>query len=151
MSSGQISNPDALRVAVVGAGGCGEQHARIFSRRADTNLVAVVGRTRDKTAARAEAYGSTGYTDIDEMLDVEHPDLVTVCLPNEDHFEATKDGDALPARRMISLDGTRHVEPGVLHPRRRRILAYSSDQEKVGCRYAVARQVEAELSRTTTL
>ena len=90
MSNAPVSAPDALRVAVIGAGGWGEQHARIFSRRPDTELVAVVGRTAAKTEARAAAYGARAYTDIDEMLAVERPDLVTVCLPNEGHFEVTK-------------------------------------------------------------
>jgi predicted dehydrogenase len=78
-----------MRVAVVGAGGWGEHHARIFSRREDTELVAVVGRTPDRTRARAEKYGATPYTDLDEMLRNEQPDLVTVCLPNEDHYDVT--------------------------------------------------------------
>ncbi len=78
-----------LRVAVVGAGGWGEQHARIFAGRPDTDLCAVVGRSTERTAARAAAYGTRPYTDIDEMLEAEHPDLVSVCLPNEGHFEPT--------------------------------------------------------------
>jgi predicted dehydrogenase len=90
LSNAQVSNADALRVAVIGAGGWGKEHARIFSRRPDTELVAVVGRTREKTEARAHAYGAVAYTDIDRMLETEHPDLVTVCLPNEGHFAATK-------------------------------------------------------------
>ncbi len=76
-------------MAVVGAGGWGEQHARVFSRRADTELVAVVGRNPARTAARAAAYGTVGYTDVDRMLDELGPDLVTVCLPNEEHFAPT--------------------------------------------------------------
>jgi predicted dehydrogenase len=90
LSNRQVSSEDALKVAVIGAGGWGEQHARIFSRRPDTELVAVVGRTREKTDARAHAFGAVGYTDIDGMLEAEHPDLVTVCLPNEGHFATTK-------------------------------------------------------------
>jgi len=78
-----------LKVAVVGAGGWGEQHARVFWTRRDTDLVAIVGRTPEKTAARAAAYETTAYTDIDQMLDTEHPDLVTVVLPNEGHFGPT--------------------------------------------------------------
>ena len=78
-----------LKIAVVGTGGWGEQHARIFSRRRDTDLVAIVGRTPEKTQARAEAYGTTAYTDIDRMLDAEQPDLVSVCLPNEGHYIPT--------------------------------------------------------------
>ncbi|MEP6482444.1 MAG: Gfo/Idh/MocA family oxidoreductase [Rhodoglobus sp.] len=79
----------SLRVAVVGTGGWGAEHTRIFSRRADTELVAVVGRDPQKTADRAAAYGSRPYTDIAQMLEAEHPDLVTVCLPNEGHFAPT--------------------------------------------------------------
>ena len=90
MSGPQVSAEDAVRVAVIGAGGWGEQHARIFSRRPDTCLAAVVGRTKSKTEARATAYGTEGFTDIDLMLDQVHPDLVTVCLPNESHFDVTK-------------------------------------------------------------
>src|SRR6187455_1205850 len=78
-----------LKVAVVGTGGWGAQHARIFSRRADTELVGVVGRDPGRTATRAAAYGTQPFTDIDEMLAATNPDLVTVCLPNEAHFGPT--------------------------------------------------------------
>jgi predicted dehydrogenase len=78
-----------MRVAVVGTGGWGEQHARIFSRRPDTELVGVLGRDPDRTAARAAAYGTLGFTDLDVMLERARPELVTVCLPNEQHFDVT--------------------------------------------------------------
>ncbi len=77
------------RVAIVGAGGWGAQHARIFAGREDTELVGILGRTPEKTAARAAAYGTTPYTDLDHLLTEAEPDLVTVCLPNEDHFDVT--------------------------------------------------------------
>jgi len=80
---------EKLKVAVVGTGGWGEQHARIFWTRRDTELVAIVGRNPEKTQARAEKYETRPYTDIDEMLEAEQPDLVTVVLPNEAHFEPT--------------------------------------------------------------
>ncbi|MEQ1734955.1 MAG: Gfo/Idh/MocA family oxidoreductase [Rhodoglobus sp.] len=82
-----MSSP--VRVAVVGTGGWGAQHARIFSRRADTELVAIVGRTPDRTATRAAEFETAPYTSIESMLAAERPDLVTVCLPNEEHFEPT--------------------------------------------------------------
>ncbi|MGZ4167878.1 MAG: Gfo/Idh/MocA family protein [Solirubrobacteraceae bacterium] len=78
-----------LRVAVVGAGGWGEQHARIFARRHDTELVGIVGRTPERAAARAEAYETTAYTSIETMLAAAQPDLVTTSLPNEGHYEPT--------------------------------------------------------------
>lgn len=80
---------DKLKIAVVGTGGWGAQHARIFSRRADTELVAIVGRSADKTNAAAAKWNTTPYTDIDEMLDAEQPDMVTTALPNEAHYEPT--------------------------------------------------------------
>ncbi|HET6742720.1 MAG TPA: Gfo/Idh/MocA family oxidoreductase [Kribbella sp.] len=78
-----------MRVAVVGAGGWGEHHARIFARRPDTELVAILGRTPERTQARAEQYGTTAYTDLELMLERERPELITVCLPNEDHYDLT--------------------------------------------------------------
>lgn len=79
-----------VRVAVVGTGEWwGRQHAELFARRADTSLVAVVGRDPQRTAARAAEAGTRGYTDLEEMLDRERPELVSVCLPNEAHFEPT--------------------------------------------------------------
>jgi len=97
-----------LKVAVVGAGEWGKQHARLFAHRPDTTLCAVVGRTPEKTQARAHAYGTTAYTDLDEMLDREQPDLVTVCLPNEAHFEPTmrliKRGVALLVEKPLVFD-----------------------------------------------
>ena len=80
-----------VRVAVVGAGGWGAQHARVFSSRTDTELVAIAGRSPERTAARAADFGVPPYTDLQRMLDETQPDLVSVCLPNEGHFEPTRE------------------------------------------------------------
>ncbi|WP_291377542.1 Gfo/Idh/MocA family oxidoreductase [Demequina sp.] len=84
-----VTTNEVLRIAVVGAGGWGAQHARIVSRRRDTELVGIVGRDPDRTAARAADFDTTPFTDLDTMLDEARPDLVTVCLPNEAHYEPT--------------------------------------------------------------
>ena len=78
-----------VRVALIGAGGWGREHARIFSRRSDVDFVAICGRSPEKTAARAAEYGVRPYTDIDAMLAAEMPDLVSICLGNQDHYEPT--------------------------------------------------------------
>jgi predicted dehydrogenase len=78
-----------VRVAVVGPGGWGRQHTRIFGSRPDTELVAIVGRDNERVKAQAHTARTAGYTDIDAMLDAVQPDLVSVCLPNEHHFEPT--------------------------------------------------------------
>lgn len=78
-----------IKVALVGAGGWGLQHARVFSQHPDVVLCAVAGRNEARTRARAEAFGIRPYVDIGEMLDKERPDLVSISLPNQAHFEPT--------------------------------------------------------------
>ena len=78
-----------VKIALIGTGGWGRQHARIFSQRPDVDFCAVAGRDPGRTAARALEYGVRGYTDVDDMLRTEKPDLVSVCLPNQGHFEPT--------------------------------------------------------------
>ena len=78
-----------IRVALVGAGGWGYQHARVFAAHKDVDLCAVAGRTEARTRARAEQFGIRYYLDIDDMLAAEKPDLVSISLPNMGHFEPT--------------------------------------------------------------
>jgi len=80
---------ERLRVAVIGAGAWGYQHARVFSSRPDVELVAVVSRTPGRAAARAAQFHARAFTDIATMLVREQPQLVSVCLPNEAHFQPT--------------------------------------------------------------
>jgi len=79
----------ATKVAVIGAGWWGREHARAYAEHRYADLVAVVARTRGRAASRTQRCGSRPYTDITEMLDAERPDLVSVCLPSTAHFEPT--------------------------------------------------------------
>lgn len=78
-----------VKVALVGTGGWGRQHARVFAAHPGVELCAVMGRNRERAEARAGEYGGRAYTDIGAMLEGERPDLVSVCLPNEGHFAPT--------------------------------------------------------------
>jgi myo-inositol 2-dehydrogenase / D-chiro-inositol 1-dehydrogenase len=80
---------ERIRVAIIGAGNWGLQHARVFTARPDVELCAIVGRTLARTQVRARQYGVRAYTDIARMLEEQRPDLVSICLPNEGHFEPT--------------------------------------------------------------
>lgn len=85
-----MDNERKLRVAVVGTGEWwGYEHARLYHSRSDTELAGILGRSRAKVDTRASAFGVTGYVDLEELLSAEQPDLVSVCLPNEGHFETT--------------------------------------------------------------
>lgn len=78
-----------VKVAVIGAGAWGYHHARIAAAHPNIHFCAVVGRTPERTAARAALFGVPFYLDIADMLANEQPDLVTISLPNQGHFEAT--------------------------------------------------------------
>lgn len=84
-----MTEVERIKVALVGAGGWGYQHARVFEAREDVDLCAVAGRTEERTKTRAEQFGLRYYLDIAEMLDAEKPDLVSISLPNMGHFEPT--------------------------------------------------------------
>jgi myo-inositol 2-dehydrogenase/D-chiro-inositol 1-dehydrogenase len=78
-----------VRVAIVGTGNWGRQHARVFNTRPDVELCAIVGRDHARAQSRAEEFGTRSYTSIERMLEHERPDLVSVSLPNESHYEPT--------------------------------------------------------------
>lgn len=80
---------ELIRIALIGAGGWGVEHARVFAARPDVDLCAIVGRDPAKTQARARRFGARAYVDIAEMLAQEKPDLVSLALPNLDHFAPT--------------------------------------------------------------
>ena len=78
-----------MKIALVGTGVWGRQHARVFAAHPEVEFCAVAGRDPERTARRALEYGVSGYTDIGTMLETEKPDLVSLCLPNQEHFEPT--------------------------------------------------------------
>ncbi len=83
-------NSDRIKVAIIGAGGWGYEHARVLTARKDVELCGIVGRTLDKTSLRAAEFRTRAYNSIDQMLSKEKPDLVTTSLPNQEHFNVTR-------------------------------------------------------------
>jgi predicted dehydrogenase len=61
----------------------------VWAERPDVDLCAVVGRTPERAGPRAREFGANPYVDLGEMLEREQPDLVSLCLANEGHFEPT--------------------------------------------------------------
>ena len=84
-----MSDSKRVKIALIGAGNWGLEHARIFAARPDIDFCAVMGRTESKTRARAKQFGTRYYLTVEEMLKKERPDLVSISLPNQEHFEPT--------------------------------------------------------------
>ena len=87
-----------VRVALIGAGAWGLQHARVFAARQEVDLCAIVGRTPEKTRVRAKEFGANYYLDIQEMLDRERPDLVVVWKQIRNAYRSVLAGTEITAR-----------------------------------------------------
>lgn len=78
-----------VKVAVVGTGMWGREHARAFVANPHTELVGICGRNHTKAEQRAAEFGTRAYDNIGQLLASERPDLVSLCLGNLDHFVPT--------------------------------------------------------------
>ena len=88
-----------VRVAIVGAG-IGGAHAAAMQQQKDVEVVALCARTRDRAEKLATRYGIPAiYTDYQDLLTAEHPDLVVVATPNDLHYAVT----------LAALDSGAHV------------------------------------------
>lgn len=77
-----------LKVAVIGAGSMGMNHLRVLNEYGEQ--VALVGVAEPDESARARAltrFQIPGFADYHEMISETHPDLVTVVVPTEMHYE----------------------------------------------------------------
>lgn len=75
-----------MRVAVVGAGAMGRNHARIYRELPDVELVAVVDVELAVAQAVARVRGTHAYSNLAEMLDRQRPEAVSVAVPTQAHF-----------------------------------------------------------------
>jgi predicted dehydrogenase len=76
--------PD-LKAAVIGTGGAARLHLEAYRRYPHTQPVAVCSNDRPRAEAVAVQYGVRVYTSIDEMLERERPDVVSVATLEWDH------------------------------------------------------------------
>jgi UDP-N-acetylglucosamine 3-dehydrogenase len=67
-----------LRVAIVGLGGIGKNHARCYTSNPDAELVAVCDLLPERVDPVGKQYGIPAYHSLEEMLDAEELDAVSV-------------------------------------------------------------------------
>ncbi len=82
-----LSGSERLKVAVVGCGNIGPNHARAYAATGKTDLVGVADIVFDKAVAFAEKFGSTPYASVAALLADQDPDLVSVATPPGTHAE----------------------------------------------------------------
>jgi UDP-N-acetylglucosamine 3-dehydrogenase len=74
-----------VRVAVVGCGIWGWNHARVFTDLPDCKLVAVCDADPKRAKLAGEFYHVNAYTQPDEILKNDEIDAITVCTPSSTH------------------------------------------------------------------
>jgi len=74
-----------VKVAVIGVGSMGRNHARVYDELPDVELVAVVDSEKSLVAGTAEKYNIRPYADYREMLEKEKPQAVSIAVPTAMH------------------------------------------------------------------
>jgi predicted dehydrogenase len=93
VNAGNGSRARRLRVGVIGAGGVTVQHLPPLGRLGRTELVGVASRTPERASAVVAQHGGVAYTDAQQMLEAQRPDIAFVCLPphrRPDHHAAAR-------------------------------------------------------------
>lgn len=85
-----------LRVAVIGVGVMGKNHARVYSELNECELVAVADLDEKKSKEAAAKFNCKHYTSHNEMLEKEQIDAVSIAVPTKYHksvaFDAINKG-----------------------------------------------------------
>ncbi|MBK8985788.1 MAG: Gfo/Idh/MocA family oxidoreductase [Chloroflexi bacterium] len=77
----------SAKVAVIGVGSMGRNHARVYTELPEATLVGVVDANEAAAAQIARRYGTESYTDYIRLLDEQKPEAVTIAVPTVDHLE----------------------------------------------------------------
>ncbi len=98
----------SIRVAVIGVGAMGRNHARVYSEMPGVELVGVADADRDASKEVTKRFGGQDFTDYRILLDDLKPDAVTIAVPTVDHFEVALEtigrGVHLLIEKPIALD-----------------------------------------------
>jgi predicted dehydrogenase len=88
-----------IKAAIIGTGAAARFHLLAFRKCPHTEVVAVCGTHPERAQAFGQEFGVHAYTSIEEMLEKERPDLVTVATLEWDHEQPV----------LKSLDAGCHV------------------------------------------
>lgn len=79
-----------LKCAVIGAGNMGKKHVCVYANLPPVDLVAIADLNEALAKEVADVYKIRFYKDYKEMLDIEAPDIVSICVPTSLHYEVAK-------------------------------------------------------------
>jgi UDP-N-acetylglucosamine 3-dehydrogenase len=76
-----------LKAAVIGVGSIGSNHARVYRELDGVTLVGVADSHAPAAAKIGARFAVPHYTDFNELLDTQKPDLVSICVPTSLHYD----------------------------------------------------------------
>jgi predicted dehydrogenase len=82
---------ERLRAAVIGVGVMGQHHVRVYREMPDVELVGFADADASNRTTIEQRHHVKGYADYRQLLDQEHPDIVTVAVPTVFHQEVTEE------------------------------------------------------------
>jgi predicted dehydrogenase len=101
-----------IKVAVIGVGSMGKNHARIYSELPDTRLVAVSDADAKTAESVAVRFGAHAYSDHRQMLENERPDAVSIAVPTALHESVAMDALEAGAHILVEKPITATLEEG---------------------------------------
>jgi UDP-N-acetylglucosamine 3-dehydrogenase len=101
-----------LKVAVIGVGSMGRNHARVYWEMPNISLVGVADSNPVNAEAIGKRFNTTAYTDFRAMLDEQQPDAVTVCVPTSLHLEVAMEVIRRGIHLLVEKPIASNVEDG---------------------------------------
>jgi predicted dehydrogenase len=104
-----------IKVAVIGIGSMGANHARVYSQLNEVNLVAVADTNPQVTEVVSKHYNTRPYQSYTQLLEQEQPDAVSIAVPTTLHeqvaISALEAGAHVLIEKPISatLEGGRRI------------------------------------------
>ncbi len=96
-----------VRVAVIGAGSMGTNHARVYSELDTAELVGIADTDRQSAELVARRYHTAAFSDCHRLLSDEAPDLVSITVPTGRHedvaLEVIESGTHLLVEKPLAL------------------------------------------------
>ena len=78
------------RVGVIGVGHLGQHHARVYTELLDARLVGVADRDEERAHLIGENLGVPAYSTMEELIDRQVPDAVSIVVPTSLHFDVAR-------------------------------------------------------------
>lgn len=79
-----------MKVAVIGSGNIGKHHARIYYEIPQVSLVAIADINETSAKGLAKKYHAKFYRSYEEMIEIEKPDAISICVPTSLHYRIAK-------------------------------------------------------------